>query len=99
MKVEVHIINYRGRPLSRIERDKQPSVRGKLKLFENRLHAFNRSVRCAQVVSLTDGLDSSLLPELIDAELIWLDNDRMRLRGIEGVDGAYFAQTWDIRVL
>lgn len=99
MKVEVNCINRQGRPLSRTERQQQPALRGELKVFENRLHVFNRTVLCAQIVSTTDGLDSPVLPELTDAQLIWLDGGRIRLRGNELVGGALYAQTWDIRTL
>ena len=98
MRVEVHCINHRGRQLERAERSRQPVLRGELKVFENRLHPFNRAVLCAQVLSVTDGLEQPVLPELTDVQLIWLDGKRLRLRGVESVDGALFAQTWDLRV-
>ncbi len=63
------------------------------------MHPFNRAVLCAQVVSITDGLESPVLPEHTDAELIWLDGNRIRLRGNELIDGAMYAQTWDVRTL
>lgn len=99
MRVEVRPINLHGKPLSKANREALPPTRGKLKVCENRLHAFGRSVRCAQVVSTTDGLESELMPELMDVELIWLDDHVIRLRGVESVDGTLFAQTWDIKVL
>ena len=99
MRVEVNCINRRGRPLSRTERQQQPALKGELKVMENRLHPFNRAVMCANVLSITDGLEQPVLPELTDVQLIWLDGKRLRLRGNEQVEGALFAQTWDVRVL
>ena len=44
-------------------------------------------------------LDTVLLPELTDAQVIWAEDNRMRVRGTERIEGAYYAQTWDIKVL
>lgn len=99
MKVEVHCINRHGRPLPKAQRMRQAICRGELKVFENRLHALNRVVRCARLVSLADGLEAELLPELTDAQLLWVEDRRMRLSGIEQVDGALYQQGWDVRVL
>jgi hypothetical protein len=99
MRVEVRPINQNGRPLGKAERQSSPPSRGRLKVAENRLHSFGRVVMCAKLVSATDGLETELLPELLDAELIWLDGETIRLRGVEQVGGALFGQTWDIKVL
>lgn len=72
---------------------------GKLRIAENRMHALGRSVLCATLTHVTDGLDTVLLPELTDAQVIWAEDNRMRVRGTELIDGAYYAQTWDIKVL
>ncbi|AUN95855.1 hypothetical protein [Pseudazoarcus pumilus] len=85
--------------MEKAERARQPVVRGELKVFENRLHPFNRSVLCAQVLGALDGLEQPLIPELADVHLIWLDGKRLRLRGNEMVEGALFAQTWDVRLV
>ncbi|WP_374259395.1 hypothetical protein [Aquabacterium sp.] len=99
MRVEIRPINLRGKPLKKAERNALAPVRGNLKVFENKLHAFGRAVRCARVLSTSDGLEADLLPELLDAELLWLDDKAIRLRGVEQVDGTLFGQTWDIKVL
>lgn len=99
MKVEVRPLNVLGKPQRKKDVDKTPPCRGKLKVFENRLHTFGRSLLCAQVVDVNDGLEAQLLPELSNAELLWLDNDRMRLSGLERVDTMTFYQTWDVRVV
>lgn len=99
MQVEVRPINIRGKALAKGEREKSPASRGRLRVSENRLHAFGRVVMCAKLVSATDGVETQLLPELLDAHLIWLDEKSLRLRGNELVDGILFGQTWDIKVL
>lgn len=99
MQAEVRPINVRGKPLFRAQLAKVPPSRGLLHIFENRLHALNRVVRCATLTHFTDGLSSHVLPELLDVEILHLEDKTMRLRGIEVVDGAYYGQTWDVRVL
>ena len=99
MRVEARPINLRGKPMAKAERSALPPARGNLKVSENKLHSFGRNVRSARIVTATDGLENDLLPELLDAELIWLDDTAIRLRGLEQVDGTLFGQTWDIKVL
>ena len=99
MQVEVRPIHLWGRPLPKSERLKGPACRGKLRVAENRLHALGRTVKCATLTSVTDGLETPLLPELTDVELIWLDAGNLRLKGTELIDGAGYTQTWDVRVL
>ena len=99
MRVEIRPMNVRGKTLRKAERTALPATRGILKVFENRIHGLGRTARVAQVISATDGVETELLPELLDAELIWLDGDVVRLRGTELVDGTAFGQTWDIKVL
>ena len=58
-----------------------------------------RVVRVAQVLSTTGDTEVELLPELLDAEVLWLDGTVIRIRGIEMLDGTAFGQTWHIKVL
>ena len=99
MRVEIRPMNLRGKVMRKAERDALAPARGKLKILENRIHSLGRTVRVAQVLSTTDGSESELLPELLDAEVLWLDGVVMRVRGTEMVDGTAFGQTWDIKVL
>lgn len=99
MRVEVRPMNVRGKVMRKAEREALPPARGKLKIFENRIHALGRTVRVAQVLSVTGDAEVELLPELLDAEVLWLDGDVVRIRGMELVDNTAFGQTWDIRVL
>ncbi len=99
MRAEIRPINFRGKPLAKAQRLKEPASRGNLRVFENRLHTLGRVVICATLTSATDGLETPLLPELLDVQIIWADDNMMRLRGVEQIDGVLFGQTWDIRVL
>ena len=99
MRVEIRPMNLRGKVMKKAERDALAPARGKLKIFENRIHTLGRTVRVAHVLSTTGDTEVELLPELLDAEVIWLDGALIRIRGIEMVDGTAFGQTWDIKVL
>lgn len=99
MRAEVRPIFVRGKEMPKAVREKEPARRGALSVAENRLHAYGRVVTCAKLTSTSDGLDTPLLPELTDVQIIWLMDSSMRLRGIEQVDGVLYGQTWDIKVL
>jgi hypothetical protein len=99
MQVDVRPINVGGRPLPASQRKKEPASRGKLQMVENRNHRLGRVVLCATLIHATDGRDTDLLPELMDAQVIWLNDKSMRVRGVEDVGGTMYAQTWDITVL
>lgn len=99
MRVEVRTINQKGKLLKKADRLNLPPCRGELKLLENRLHTLGRATTCARIVSAGDGLETDLLPELVDASVIWMDDKAIRLRGIEIIDDIHYSQTWDIKVL
>lgn len=99
MLVEVRPINVGGRPLPTSLRKKEPASRGKLQIVEDRNHRLGRVVLCATLIHATDGLNTEMLPELMDAQVIWMNDESMRVRGVEDVGGTMYAQTWDIKVL
>ena len=99
MRVEIRPIYNCGKPMPKAQRLKEPAHRGKLSIIENRIHAHGRVVTCARLTSLTDGIATPLLPELTDVHILWLEEDQIRLRGNEQINGVEFAQTWDIKVI
>lgn len=99
MKVEVRPLNVAGRPLRGAALKTQAPAKGRLRVFEDRLRDKNRWVRCAALVSVTSGTEHRLLPDLEDVQLLWADDGRMRLKGIEEVDGIRTDQTWEVRVV
>jgi hypothetical protein len=52
----------------------------------------------AHLVSSTDGADTPLLPALHDASMLFVEGEKIRVRGFELVDGVQYGQTWDIKV-
>jgi hypothetical protein len=99
MRVEVRPINQKGKLLKKVDRLSTPPCRGELKVLENRLHHLGRAATCARAVSTADGLETDLLPELVDAAILWVDEKTIRLRGTEVIDDVQYSQTWDIMVL
>lgn len=98
MKVEVQLINEKGRPVAAAERKALRKYRGVLRLHEERVHDLGRAVVTANLISQTDGTDSTLLPTLHDASLLFVRDQQMRIRGFELLDGVQYGQTWDVKV-
>lgn len=98
MKVEVQLVNERGRPVTAKQRAAMPKYRRVLQVNEERVQALGRAVVTAQLLSETDGTHSPVLPVLHDASMLFVLGDQIRVRGFELVEGVQYGQTWDIRV-
>lgn len=98
MKVEVQLINEKGRSVPSKQRATMPVYRGNLRIHEARVPALGRITACAHLVSDKDGLEPPLLPVLTDAAVLYVHKGQMRIRGFEVVDGAQYGQTWDVKV-
>lgn len=99
MDVRVKTVNVKGRQLKGLALKAAPSHPGTLRLREDRMNLLSRAVMRAEVRSTVDGVEATVLPPLVDAQLIWLDGKELRLRGIEVVDDVQYAQTWIVEVL
>lgn len=98
MKVEVQLVNERGRPVTASQRAAMPKYRGVLQVNEERVQALGRAVVTAQLLSETDGTQPPVLPVLHEASMLFVRDDQIRVRGFELVEGVQYGQTWDIRV-
>lgn len=98
MKVEVQLINEKGRSVSAPERSSLPTYRGVLRIQEGRNQSLGRVVVTAELLSRTDGSQPPLVPTLHDAGVLYVCDNQMRIRGFEVVDGAQYGQTWDVKV-
>lgn len=99
MLVEVRPIYRCGKPVPTAVRRKEAPHRGKLCMQEDRMHVLGRVVLCARLANNTDPNEAEVLPELLDAQVIWVADSKMRVRGVEKVGEAFYAQTWDVEVL
>lgn len=99
MKVEVKTIFYRGKPRPKDIWKADKSYEGRLRVREERLHLFGRTVVTATLIDQLDERQPPVLPMLADAQLIWAADDVLRIRGSELVDGIAYGQTWVAKVL
>jgi hypothetical protein len=99
MKVEVQLVNTKGVPIPAKERASMPKYRGVLHVREARVQSLGRIVATAELSSCADKSGQTLVPPLLDADVLFLLNTQMRIRGFEMVNGAQYGQTWDVRVL
>ena len=99
MKVEVQLVNENGRALPKRERAISPRYRGVLHVREARVQSMGRIVTTAELSSTTDANEPLLIPPLLDADVLFLRNDQMRIRGCELGQGVQYGQTWDVKVL
>lgn len=99
MKVKVRPLNNQGRPLPMAQANTTPASEGLLLVTEERDRRLGRSVMRARLLHPSDGAQTDLLPLLSDAQLIHIENGRLRLAGIEERDGVSYAQTWAVEVL
>ena len=99
MRAEIRPIYVCGKPLNKALRESQDALTGTLQVNKRRIDALGRVTLCATLTDATNDLNTPKLPDLANAELVWLSADKMRLRGVEQVAGTQYAQTWDIQVL
>ena len=76
-----------------------PGVAGMLTIDEKRDPALGRTMPRAKLTGITAGSDTDLLPELLDVQLLWAREQKMRLTGFEHIDNVAYAQTWAIEVM
>lgn len=99
MKVEVKCINEKGKALPTKLRKEREAYRGLLRIRQDHIGAYGRFVTKAQLMNQDDATGSTVLPDLLDAEVIWAQDGALRIRGTELRDDIQFAQTWEARVL
>jgi hypothetical protein len=96
MKVEVKLLNDKGSPVPAAALKSQKRYLGALGMAEARSSVFGRSVMVAHLRSASD---EDLLPMLHDAVVLRLEGDRIRIRGVEILNGVHYGQTWDMKVV
>ncbi|GAO25437.1 hypothetical protein [Alicycliphilus denitrificans] len=95
MKVEVQLLNDKGRTVPVAQLRVQKRFSGVLSIGEVRSTEFGRTLIAAHLRS-ADG--EELLPLLHDAVVLRYECGRMRIRGVEVLNGAQHGQTWDVKV-
>ncbi|MBS0372871.1 MAG: hypothetical protein JSS57_27155 [Proteobacteria bacterium] len=98
MKAKVRPMRSEGRLLPKTEMSKTPAFAGELSIGEVRIPELSRTLVLARLQSTTTGTQAAVLPELIDARLLWLDGAQLRLTGVERVGDRDYAQTWSVEL-
>ena len=98
MKVEVQLVNEKGRLIRPKERHAMPRYQGMLRINESRHQSLGRICVTAALLSRTDAAELPLLPPLMDAVVLFSLGARMRIRGFEVMDEIQYGQTWDVKV-
>ena len=98
MKVEIRLVNEQGRALPTRVRKEREKYLGFLRARQERVDALGRFVTKAQLLH-TDGTFNQVLPELVDAHLLWVEDGAIRISGTEQVKDVQFTQTWEGKVL
>jgi hypothetical protein len=89
-------MRHRGANLTQDAIRAIPPFVGFLKVAEARDAELGRPVIRARLLDIATGIETDVLPELTDAKLLWAENQKMRLTGMERIDKADFAQTWSV---
>ncbi len=99
MRVKVRSLRKEGRLLwTSAAEARAPSYVGMLTVNEKRDPSLGRTMTRAKLTSIAAGSDTDLLPELLDVQLLWAGDQKMRLAGFEYIDNVAYAQTWSIEV-
>ena len=97
MKVKVRRLRLNGKNLP-ANPEGHPPVTGELSVKPERDPELSREVTRARLLGKVHGTEIDLLPDLSDAQLLWAKDGKMRLSGVERIEGIAFAQTWSVEV-
>lgn len=99
MRVNIRLLRQNGRYLKRANINTLPPYTGTLKVSEMRDQEMSRTLVHARLLDTTHMNEVDVLPELIDAQLLYADGKTLRMTGIERIDGTHYAQTWAVECL
>ncbi|MFY9811152.1 hypothetical protein [Aquabacterium sp.] len=99
MRVNIRLLRQKGRYLNRSNISTLPPYTGTLKVSEMRDQEMARTLVQARLLDTTHINEVDVLPELLDAQLLYADGKTLRMSGIERIDGTHYAQTWSIECL
>jgi hypothetical protein len=100
VRVEVQLVNELGRPLFTSERiAKAPKHTGNLALLEERSNEYGRATLVAKLLDTRGSVREPIVPNLVDARVLWIRGAELRLRGTERIEGVEYAQAWVAKVL
>lgn len=99
MRVKVRPLRKEGRLLVSSEQPKSPGFSGIFAVDETRDHASGRTLVRAKLTGISTGANIDVLPELLDARVLWAQESKLRVVGFERIGSIEYAQTWSVEVL
>jgi len=101
MRVHVQPLRSKGRLLNPKELVTVPTHVGFLRIREHRERELSRAMLQARLLDPSRSNEADLLPALEDAKVLSFEKNRMRVTGIERLNGTddflETAQTWDVK--
>ena len=98
MKVKVRLLRYCGNHITPSETAECPAYAGILTVDETRDLPTGRSLTHAKLVGILAGTETNVLPDLLDARLLWAKGSKLRVSGFERINNIEFSQTWSVEV-
>jgi hypothetical protein len=99
MKVSVQRVFHGGVIVpAKVRAAHSPRVEGVMRITEDRHEEMGRTTFKASLLDPKSGCMELLLPPLYDAQVIFVHQDTMRVRGTETAGKQHLAQCWDIKV-
>lgn len=99
MKVKVRRMRTKGELVTSPDDPKSPGFAGLLTVDEFRDHVSGRALVRARLTKAAPDLNTDILPELMDARLLWAKDAKLRVNGFERIGTAEYMQTWSIEVV
>lgn len=76
-----------------------PGFSGIFSVDETRDHAAGRTMVRAKLMGISTSANIDVLPELLDARVLWAQDSKMRVVGFERIAGIEYSQTWSVEVV
>ena len=99
MRVKVRPMRMEGKLVPSPDDPKSPGFAGLFTVEETRDHISGRAVVRARLTKAAPDLNTDVIPELMDARLLWAKGGKLRLNGFERIGAAEYMQTWSVEVV
>lgn len=87
-----------GKLLTKRELGAERPRLGVLRVDEFRDYEQSRTLTRARLLEPNVNVERDVLPELIDVRMLYVEESRMRIAGVERLPHADVAQTWELEV-
>lgn len=98
MKVEIKPLLHQGQPLKSEVLKKSAPIVGRLQMAETKSKRLGRTVITANLFDTLQVARVEVTTPLIDARVVHIDDQGMRIVGTEVIGDRHFYQCWDVRL-